>query len=100
MASTQQKKEILEAAPEKNASAAPPGLSTGDRSIADRKLGLLQRAGLFGSDTRGASIERAYTLDDLREAYRLVHQVYLGTGYLSPEPAGLRLRIYETTSET
>ncbi|HEX2852350.1 MAG TPA: hypothetical protein VHO24_03860 [Opitutaceae bacterium] len=69
-------------------------------SAASRKLALLQRAGLFGEDTRGATIERAFTLEDLRKAYRLVHQVYLGTGYLNPEPSGVRLRIYETTSET
>lgn len=69
-------------------------------SAASRKLALLQRAGLFGEDTRGATIERAYTLEDLRKAYRLVHQVYLGTGYLNAEPSGVRIRIYETTSET
>jgi ribosomal protein S18 acetylase RimI-like enzyme len=39
-------------------------------------------------------------LEDLRKAYRLVHEVYLGTGFLNPEPSGVRLRIYETTSET
>lgn len=92
--------EILEATQNETATASPRKTNTHERSPADRKLELLQRTGLFGTDTRGASIERAYTLKDLREAYRLVHQIYLGTGYLSPEPAGLRLRIYETTSET
>lgn len=96
MASVQQPEEIFSTSPEKT----PPVTPDADRSLADRKMGLLQRAGLFGEDTRGATIERAYTLEDLRKAYRLVHNVYLGTGYLSPEPAGLRLRIYETTSET
>lgn len=67
---------------------------------AKRKLAFLQRSGLFGGDTKGAIIERALTLEDLRHAYQLVHHVYLGTGFLNPEPAGLRLRIYETTSET
>lgn len=100
MSSIQQNTEILDATPEKQAQSETPRGEAGSRSIADRKLGLLQRTGLFGTDTRGASIERAYTLEDLREAYRLVHQVYLGTGYLNPEPAGMRLRIYETTSET
>jgi ribosomal protein S18 acetylase RimI-like enzyme len=100
MASTQLNTEQSENTPEQIAPAPILETSSGERSIADRKLGLLQRAGLFGTDTRGATIERAYTLDDLREAYRLVHQVYLGSGFLHPEPAGLRLRIYETTSET
>jgi ribosomal protein S18 acetylase RimI-like enzyme len=72
----------------------------GGESVASRKLAFLQRAGLFGDDTKGAVIERAYTLEDLRKAYRLVHEVYLGTGFLNPEPSGVRLRIYETTSET
>lgn len=71
-----------------------------DGVTAQRKLAFLQRSGLFGGDTKGAVIERALTLEDLRHAYRLVHHVYLGTGFLNPEPAGLRLRIYETTSET
>lgn len=73
---------------------------TDRENVASRKLAFLQRAGLFGEDTKGAIIERAYTLEDLRKAYRLVHEVYLGTGFLNPEPSGVRLRIYETTSET
>lgn len=100
MASTQQNTEILDATSDKPAQPEVKKCDLASRSIAERKLGLLQRTGLFGTDTRGASIERAYTLEDLREAYRLVHHVYLGTGYLNPEPAGMRLRIYETTSET
>jgi ribosomal protein S18 acetylase RimI-like enzyme len=102
MASAPKNTVTLDAHPEKDSPVpALEGSSCGcERSAAERKLGLLQRIGLFGSDTKGATIERAYTLDDLREAYRLVHEVYLGTGYLHPEPAGMRLRIYETTSET
>jgi ribosomal protein S18 acetylase RimI-like enzyme len=71
-----------------------------DGDAAKRKLAFLKRSGLFGGDTKGATIERALTLEDLRRAYKLVHHVYLGTGFLNPEPSGLRLRIYETTSET
>lgn len=100
MASAQQNTEIIDASSGKKVPASNSDLRDAGRSVADRKLGLLQRTGLFGNDTKGATIERAYTLEDLREAYRLVHEVYLGTGYLHPEPAGMRLRIYETTSET
>jgi ribosomal protein S18 acetylase RimI-like enzyme len=100
MATVQQNTETFDATAEQKVSASDSATRDTARSAADRKLGLLQRTGLFGSDTKGAIIERAYTLDDLREAYRLVHEVYLGTGYLHPEPAGMRLRIYETTSET
>lgn len=75
-------------------------LEATEENVADRKLRLLRRAGLFGEDTKGAVIERACTLDDLRAAYRLVHDVYLGTGFICPEPSGLRLRIFETSSDT
>ncbi len=71
-----------------------------DRSLADRKLWLLKRSGLFGNNTKGARIERACTVEDLRKAYQLVHDVYLGTGFIEAEPAGMRLRIFEATLET
>lgn len=67
---------------------------------ADRKLGMLKRTGLFGGDLKGCTIERACTADDLRQAYRLVHDVYLGSGYIDPDPSGMRLRLYETAAET
>jgi ribosomal protein S18 acetylase RimI-like enzyme len=70
------------------------------RVSSDRKLAMLKRSGLFGADLRGATIERACSFDDLRQAYRLVHQVYTKTGFIKPEAAGIRLRLYETTSET
>src|ERR1035437_4269794 len=90
-----------------NAVIAPHDSMLGHRSpdrenaeLADRKMGLLKRAGLFGEDTKGATIKRACTAEELRKAYRLVHDVFLDNGYLRPEPSGLRLRIFETTSET
>jgi ribosomal protein S18 acetylase RimI-like enzyme len=66
----------------------------------DRKMMLLTRSGLFGSDTRGARITRAATVEDLRDAYRLVHDVYLGAEYISGEPAKMRVRIFETSPKT
>jgi ribosomal protein S18 acetylase RimI-like enzyme len=74
--------------------------SSSDDGLAHRKLRLLKRSGLFGDNTKGCTIERACTLDDLRQAYRLVHDVYLETGFIRPEPSGMRLRMFETTSET
>ena len=71
-----------------------------NRQRKNRQLALLKRSGLFDGEACGAVIERALTLHDLRRAYKLVHDVYLGTGYIDPEPAGLRLRIFETTSDT
>lgn len=69
-------------------------------SAAARKLGLLQRTGLFGENLKGCTVERACNADDLRQAYRLVHDVYLGSGFIEPDPSGMRVRIYETTAET
>lgn len=68
--------------------------------FAHRKLNLLKRSGLFGGDARGAVIERACSVDDLRAAYRLVHEVYTRTGFILPEPTGIRLRIFEASAET
>jgi len=72
---------------------------TSSRS-ARRQLALLKHAGLFGEDTKGAIIRRAFTARDLRNAYRLVHDVFVGTGFMRPEPSGIRLRMFETLSET
>ena len=70
-----------------------------DRSFADRKLWLLKRSGLFGNDAKGATFGRACTLEDFRSAYRLVHDVYLGTEIIKKEPDGVRLRIFETSPD-
>lgn len=64
-----------------------------------RKLAILKRSGLFGEQTLGAKIERACSLEDLREAYGLVHEVYTQTGYIRPEPSRLRMRMFETSPE-
>jgi len=85
----------------------PPHMMNGEDSphrkaddVADRKLMLLKRAGLFGEDTKGATIRRAISGEDLRKAYSLVHRVFVKAGYVRPEPSGMRLRLFETTSET
>jgi ribosomal protein S18 acetylase RimI-like enzyme len=79
---------------------APPAPKPRTRNAADRRIALLRRCGLFSDDHRGARITRAATLEDLRSAYKLVHSVYLGTGYIPPERGDIRLRIFETSSET
>ncbi len=56
---------------------------------------MLQRSGLFGQDTCGATIERACSLDDLESAYRLVHDVYVDAGYIRRQLSGLRVRMFE-----
>lgn len=82
---------------ERNGSVEKSKESEGNRSR--RKLAMLKRSGLFGQETLGVRIERACSLDDLREAYRLVHEVYAQTGYIRPEPCRLRMRMFETSPE-
>src|SRR5687768_16809771 len=81
----------------RSASVAP---AQGAPTIADRKLGILKRTGLFGDNLKGCTIARASSADDLRQAYRLVHDVFLGSGFIDADPSGMRLRIYETMAET
>ncbi len=68
--------------------------------VNQRQLNLLRRTGFFGVDLKGCVIERAYDADDLRAAYRLVHNVFVGTGYIEPEAGGIRLRIFEASPDT
>src|SRR6185312_919209 len=75
-------------------------VSLSNPRAARRKMALLQQGGLFTGDTKGATIRRAFTAEDLRKAYALVHDVFLGTGYMKPEPSGIRLRMFETLPET
>lgn len=65
-----------------------------------RRMALLKRAGLFGSNTSGADITRATSLKDLLEAYKLVHDEFVAMGYIKPRPSGLRVRSYEALPET
>ena len=73
--------------------------SKSEASRARRKLAMLKRSGLFGNTVQGATIERACSLADLREAYALVHEVYAETGYIRPATCRLRMRMFETSPE-
>lgn len=60
---------------------------------------MLKRFGLFAEETPGVEITRACAADDLRAAYRLVHEVFVERGYCKPKEHGMRLRIFEATPE-
>jgi ribosomal protein S18 acetylase RimI-like enzyme len=77
-----------------------PTSAPAELSLAERKLGMLKRTGLFGENLKGCTIQRACTAEDLRQAYRLVHDVYLGSGFIKPDPSGMRVRMFETTPDT
>lgn len=65
-----------------------------------RRMALLRRAGLFGTDTKGAIIRRAVSAEELAAAYRLVHDAFVEKGYITPQPSGLRLRVTEALPQT
>jgi ribosomal protein S18 acetylase RimI-like enzyme len=65
-----------------------------------RRMALLRRAGLFGTDTKGAVIRRAVSAEELAAAYHLVHDAFVERGYIQPQPSGLRLRVTEALPET
>ena len=66
----------------------------------DRHLALLKRTGLFSSFMHGAEISRASTLEDLQQAYRIVYDIFLEFGYISPNDYRMRIRPYEACGET
>ena len=72
----------------------PASAAAGDQR-SKRRLAMLQRSGLFGQDTCGATIERACSLADLESAYGLVHDVYVDAGYIRRQLSGLRVRMFE-----
>jgi hypothetical protein len=83
------------------------GAAVADRSEAgrarlrgDRRMALLQQAGLFGSDTKGAVIRRAVSLGDLRKAYRLVHDTFVRRDLAAAGTGGLRVGPFEALPTT
>jgi N-acyl amino acid synthase FeeM len=65
-----------------------------------RLLKLYQRRGPFGSNTKGATIRRATYAKDLKKAYSLVHDMFVENNYIEPLASGMRLRVWETSSNT
>ena len=79
----------------------PAETPTGDKKPKrSRRMALLQRAGLFTELPDGVTITRATTLDDLRDAYHLVHDIFVEEGYIRPFPGGLRMRSFEALPQT
>lgn len=65
-----------------------------------KKVALLKRMGLFNSADTEIKVRRAMTERDLRAAYGLVHDVFVESGYIDPQPHGIRLRPFEAIPET
>ena len=81
-----------------------PARDDGDGANAEkqrsaRRIARLTRAGLFGTNTLGATIGQATTFQDLQNAYRLVHDVYVEAGYIRADTSGIRLRMFEASPD-
>lgn len=64
-----------------------------------RRLGLLKRMGLFAENPE-VEIARAVTVENLSEAFRLVHDVFVQEHYIRPQESGMRIRAYEALPST
>lgn len=84
-----------------SASTTPPLPATASAASAatDRRFALLKRTGILDGDLKGCTIGQASSANDLKQAYRLVHAVFLESGFLAPEANGIRLRLFETSPD-
>jgi hypothetical protein len=64
-----------------------------------RRLSLLKRTGLF-ADNPNVRVTRAMTVDELCEAYRVVHDIFVTAGYIRPLERGMRVRSFEALPDT
>ncbi|MCP4602595.1 MAG: hypothetical protein GY847_19120 [Proteobacteria bacterium] len=69
------------------------------RSINERRLSKYQGCGLFSEDTIGEHT-RAVTATELKEAYGLVHDIFMEKGYILPYRSRMRVRPWETSPDT
>jgi hypothetical protein len=64
-----------------------------------RRLGLLKRMGLF-ADSANVQVTRAITCEELCEAYRVVHDIFVREKYILPQECEMRIRAFEALPET
>ncbi|HHH75891.1 MAG TPA: hypothetical protein ENL03_02560, partial [Phycisphaerae bacterium] len=64
-----------------------------------RRVAFFRRAGLFSMGKKCFQISRALSVDDLWQAYSLVHDCYLARGYIDTMPGGARIRPFEAMPE-
>jgi len=65
-----------------------------------RRMKLLERQGCFRNGTKTVTIKRAFNVEDLHAAYRLVYDCFVEKGYIFPNPSRLRMRPFEALPET
>ncbi|MBN2717279.1 MAG: hypothetical protein JXX14_15605 [Deltaproteobacteria bacterium] len=65
-----------------------------------RRLRLLISHGMFAPLPENSVCKRATTVDELREAYRLVHDIYVDQKYILPTESKMRVRAFEVSPDT
>lgn len=75
-----------------------PRIANTQRCQRQAKLFVRSQFGARGS--KGITVSRASTVEDLRGAYGLVHDAYVEKGYCGHQPGGMRLRVFEALLET
>jgi hypothetical protein len=85
--------------PVRTVPAATRGMTPKEEDHLRRRIARLRKGGLFASLDANTTIERATTVEDLAEAYALVHDVYVGKGYMKPIAGGVRVRSFEALPE-
>jgi ribosomal protein S18 acetylase RimI-like enzyme len=74
--------------------------TSGRRAGESRRMKLLKRTGLFGDPPSGTRVLRAASVEDLCEAYGLVHEAFVERGYIRALPGRLRVRAFEALPAT
>jgi len=65
-----------------------------------RRMQLLERMGCFDFENQTILIERATTVDDLCDVFKLAYDCYVEKGYIKSDDSGMRIRIYDLMPET
>lgn len=66
---------------------------------AERRLAIFHRRGMFRDGDHNTKYQRATAAGDLEAAFSLVHDVFVEKNFILPRPSGMRIRIFETSSE-
>ena len=65
-----------------------------------RRVSLFKRVGMVAREAPdNIKIQRAVKAEDLKAAYKLVHDVFVFQKYIVPQASGMRIRIYEALPE-
>lgn len=76
-------------------------LALSQNTIPHRRAVYMKRCKLFNSEIdQTFEIGYAETREDLESALRLIHDCYVESGYIDPQPSGMRLRLFEALPQT